>query len=125
MDNYRIVRKLGSAVLSFSLIHSAAAGTVVCEGTVEDLKFHQPGLVGLRLSSMNASMWVCSMNENFTPPGASTITPSACKAMYASLLAAKLSNSTLTGVYFDGDQVPTSCNTVQIGSSVYLRHFEF
>jgi hypothetical protein len=119
----RFIRTLGLIYCCFSVIHSAQAGTVICEGTVEDLRFHQPGLIGLRLSSMNDFMWICNINEPFNPPGASTISTSTCKTIYATLLAAKISKLTVQGVYFDGDQVPSSCSNVQAGGSVFIRHF--
>lgn len=105
------------------LAQSASAGTVVCEGAVEDLGIHQPGLVALRLSSMNMPFYVCNINADYRPAGADNISPATCKAIYASLLAAKHNNVIVRLAHFDGDQAPASCSTVQPGSQVYLRYF--
>ena len=119
-----IIRKLVPAVLAVTLLPTASAGTVVCEGTVSDLAIHQPGLVAVRLSSMNYPVFICRIDGEYTPPGASTVSPATCKAQYAALLAAKSSNATLRSVYFDGDSIPTTCNgTVPPGAQVSMRYF--
>ena len=119
----KTTRKLFVAIASAAFLQPATAGTIICEGTVEDLIMHQPGLIALRLSSMNMPLYICNINSDYKPAGADVISAATCKVTYAALLAAKYNNAVVRGVYLDGDQVPASCNTVQPASYVYLRHF--
>lgn len=119
----KILGKLIITISSFALIAPSYAGTIVCEGTVEDLIMHQPGLIALRLSSMNMPLYICNVSADYRAAGTDNISASTCKVTYAALLAAKYNNATVRLAYFDGDQVPTSCNTVQPGTYIYLRHF--
>jgi hypothetical protein len=119
----RQLARLLLVALNFSLLSAANAGTVVCEGTVQELTLHQPGLVGLRLSSMSAPIFICRIDAEQSVPGAAPTSAANCKAMYASLLAAKLSGTVVHSAYFDGDQVPASCNTAQPWTYVSLRYF--
>lgn len=119
----RRIHQFFAIVLGLTLLPAAGAATIVCEGTIVDLTIHQPGLVGLRLSSMSSPMYICRVDAEYRPLGADSISPATCKTMYAGLLAAKYSNATVRAAYFDGDQVPASCDTTQSGAQVFLRHF--
>ena len=119
----RQLARLLFVALNFSLLSAANAGTVVCEGTVQELTLHQPGLVGLRLSSMSAPVFIYRIDAEQTIPGAASTSAANCKAMYAGLLAAKISGTFVHGAYFDGDQVPASCNAAQFWTYVSLRSF--
>ena len=109
-------------VVTPMMAHSAA---VVCEGTVATLSYHGPGVVYLQLSSMNTGVGICSVDTNWSPPGSQTgiTTPAACKLMYASLLAAKMSGTVVRSVYFDSDTAPSTCTQFVAWSQANLRHF--
>src|SRR5687767_4330248 len=81
---------------------SAQAGSLICSGTVAQVAYHQPGLVLLRLSSMNTPIVICSTDRDFDVPGAlaSSTTPAACKTIQANLLAAKATEAIITSLYF-------------------------
>lgn len=117
---------LSAAIVIGILCGHANAGTVVCSGTVAELGFHQPGLVFLRLSSMNVPAIICSLNAEWVVPGFGyTGTVSNCKIMYAGLLAAKLSGAAVSQFYFDGDSVPANCASFASWTSVGLRYYNF
>lgn len=82
---------------------------------------HQPGFVGVRLSSMNDQAFVCRLDADYYPAGAAMITPSVCKAIYAGLLTAKVNKETINALWFDGDAVPTSCTSWIGAAQVNLR----
>lgn len=117
-----IYKKIISVVVAsatFSL--NAQAGSIGCGGNIDMLVIHQPGLVGIKLSSMNTYVFVCSLDVTVTPAGAGSIQPSTCKAIYAALLGAKLQNKSINDLIFDGDGVPASCDTWPGFSQVFLR----
>jgi len=121
------LKRIVLPVLLAAVASPAHAGNIVCSGTVEQIAYHQPGLLMIRLSSMNVSTFFCSTDSNWAPAGslAGVTTPGACKTLYATFLAAKLAGGTLNNVYFDGDQVPTSCNTFPNWTKVNLRYFDY
>jgi len=119
----RHLARLLFVVLNFSVLSSVSAGTLMCEGKVEEVTLHQPGLVGLRLSSMSAPIIICRIDAEQSVPGAAATSAANCKAMYAGLLAAKFGGTVVRSAYFDGDQVPASCNTAQAWTYVSLRYF--
>lgn len=121
---HKFLKGIAATVLSISTLSSAHAGTVVCAGTVDEVAIHQPGLVAVRLSSMNGYLFVCRLDADYTPAGASTISSATCKGIYAALLTARNTGNAVKSAYFDGDAVPTSCNTVQQGSQVFLRFLD-
>jgi hypothetical protein len=104
--------------------HSAQSATVICSGTVAQLSYHQPEKLFLKLSSMNYEVAVCSTDSEWIVPGSTSgnTSVSACKTIYATLLAAKLSGVTISNLYLDGDQVPASCSTFASWTSVSLRY---
>jgi hypothetical protein len=87
---------------------NAAAGTIICQGTVELVSIHQPGYVGVMLSSMSNYVIVCRLDETYTPPGAASISPATCKALYAGLITARVNRYNIDAIYFDGDAIPAS-----------------
>lgn len=99
-------------VLTSVLAGQASAGELWCAGTVENVGFHSPGRLMLKLSSMNTPVFICSTDETWAPAGANgySTTPAACKTLYATLLAARTSGTALQTVLFDGGQVPAACN---------------
>jgi len=110
----RQVRTLSVALLAASATTPAFAGTVVCAGTVTELTYTMEGgsfdpIVLLRLSSMNTPVKVCSLSQNWTI-GVFTTTPTACKALYGAMLAARLSGNAVNDVYFDfSGSSPSTC----------------
>jgi len=104
----------------------AHGGTVVCSGTVEQLAYHQPGRLMIRLSSMNVPVFICSADHDWEPAGSfSSTSPAACKTLYATLLAARLTRGTIGSMYFDGDEGPASCGAFSRWTSVNVRYFEY
>jgi len=105
---------------------SYAEGTVTCAGTVDKIQYHIPGVYYLKLSSMNQAVAFCSSESNWAPAGESrTITPETCKQLYSTFLSAKMAGKEFSVVYFDGDDVPTSCNTWGDWKSASVRFFSF
>jgi hypothetical protein len=111
--------------LSMALSSVAHSATVVCSGTVDQLAYHQPGQILLRLSSMNVPVVICSTDVEWNVPGSlsGATSPSACKTLYATLLTSKLTHSQVSSMYFDGDQVPSTCNSFVDWTRVNLRYF--
>jgi hypothetical protein len=92
---------------------STQAQTVVCGGTISVLAYHQPSMLLLQLSSVNAPVIICSVDQEGVVPGAPTrnTSPAACRAIYASLLSAKASGTKTKSLCLDGSDVPASCNS--------------
>lgn len=102
------------------------AGTVVCSGTVKSISYHSPDRVYVRLSSMNTIVNICRTNSTHSVSGTSyTTAPETCQYFVSVLLAAKLSGKQITNMYFDGDQVPSSCNSWESWRQANVRHFQF
>jgi hypothetical protein len=104
----------------------AWSGTVVCSGTVDGISFHANNTFMVKLSSMNTAVFFCSPDGTFGVPGTSYTTgPETCKALVAMLIAARETGRTITGMYFDGDDVPASCNSWGNWKSANIRHFNY
>ncbi|SNB46510.1 hypothetical protein SAMN06269301_1977 [Geobacter sp. DSM 9736] len=108
-------------------VPASYAEAVVCGGTVQTLAYHQPGKLLLRLSSMNTPVYICSTDADWVVPGslAGSTSPAACKAIYATLLAAKTSGAPIPDMYFDGDQLPANCISFAPWSEANVRYFSF
>jgi len=125
------MKALTSLALSVALVAAATpnarAGTLVCGGTVEQVAYHVPGRVMLRLSGMNTFVFICSTDSEWVVPGSQfgNTTVSACKAIYATFLAARATGATINGLYLDGDQVPASCASFAPWVNVSVRHFAY
>lgn len=112
-------------VLAITSVNSFG-GTVVCTGTVDALAYHAGEGLMLRLSSMNTPVFICSPDSTWSVSGTLyTTPPQSCKALYASFLTAKVTRASLPAVYFDGDEVPTACNTWASWSRANIRFFNF
>lgn len=117
-------RALAHAALFGALVANAAAGELACAGTVDQIAFHAPGRIMLRLGSMNVPVFICSTDSDWIVAGTGyTTTPAACKALYASFLAARTTGGTQHTVVFDGDQVPASCNAWPTWAHATIRYF--
>lgn len=112
-------------MLFFGIILNGYAATVVCGGTIAELAYHQPGQLMIKLSSMNTRVFFCSTDSVWSVSGSisGTTSPEACKALYASFLTIKASGTTIASMYFDGDQVPTTCNSFPEWSGASIRFF--
>jgi hypothetical protein len=115
-----------AALVSVSAPVSALAGTLVCGGTVVTLSYHANGQFMIRLSDMNVPVFFCTPDSTWSLPAAAGVStpPEACKAMYATFLAARLSGTPVNNMYFDGD-VPASCNAWPAWTSANIRHYLF
>ena len=125
--SFSLRRTLLPALLA-AVAAQAHGGTVVCSGTVEQLAYHQPGRLRVRLSSMNVPVFICSAESDWQPAGSlsGSTSPAACKTLYATLLAARLTRGTINSMYFDGDDVPASCNAFSgFWLGVNVRYFEY
>ena len=121
-----VFRKIGCAAVVLFVGSSAMAGTVVCSGTVEALSYHASGTFMIRLSSMNIPVFFCRPDSEFSVSGTTyTTPPETCKTLYATFLAARESGRTISGMYFDGDDVPTTCDTWGPWKSANIRYFVY
>ena len=109
-----------------STAFNVQAATVVCSGTVEQISYHQPGVLYVRLSNMNVPVAICSLNTEWVQPGSmSGTTPvESCKAIFAALLAAKHAGTHIGMMYFDGDQVPATCGAFASWTKANVRYFD-
>jgi hypothetical protein len=103
----------------------ASAGNIMCAGTVELLSYHSPDTFMVRLSSMDMPVFFCKPNATFTVPGAGGYSTSAetCRALVATFIAARESGRSFGGIWFDGDDVPATCNAWGSWKSANIRHF--
>jgi len=107
-------------------VHSvlAAAGTVVCSGKVESLAYHANNRLMVKLDSMNVPVFFCSPDSEWIVTGTDHKTgPETCKAMYSTFLAAKMSGLAINNMYFDGDQVPSTCNSWGNWQQANIRYY--
>ena len=106
--------------------NSAWAGTVVCSGTVDAISFHSNNTFMIKLSSMNTAVFFCNPESTFSVPGTTYTTgPQTCKALLGMFLAARESGRTVNSIYFDGDDVPTTCDAWGNWKSAHIRYFSY
>ncbi|MCJ8273994.1 MAG: hypothetical protein MJK04_31920 [Psychrosphaera sp.] len=104
----------------------ALAGEIICGGTVESLAYHTTDSFMIKLSSMNTPVYFCNPQKIWTVSGTTGETgPETCKMMYSTFLAAKTMKTSFAGIYFDGDEVPTSCDKWESWKPANIRYFEF
>jgi hypothetical protein len=121
---HKFFRRTTQVIFLVATMASAHAGTLTCVGTVDKLAFHSPGRLVLNLSSMNTPVFVCSTDAEWIVAGSGyTTSPAACKALYATFLAARTTGGTLDYIHFDGDQVPASCTSFPAWTNVNVRYF--
>jgi hypothetical protein len=103
---------------------SAASAELVCGGTVDVLAYHANNKLMLKLSNMNVPVFFCSPDSEWVVAGTPYKTgPQTCQTLYSTFLAAKLAGKSLSSVYFDGEQVPASCNSWGNWSVANIRYF--
>jgi hypothetical protein len=123
----KFAQRILAAVALTAITSFAHSASLYCNGaTVAQLSIHQPGVVYLRLSSMNTVVGICSLDNNWAPAGslAGVTSAAACKAMYAALIVAKQNNAPIPQMLFDGDQVPASCNAFVAWQGVNVRYYD-
>ncbi|NQZ08774.1 MAG: hypothetical protein HRT35_16585 [Algicola sp.] len=104
----------------------ALAGELTCSGTIESLGYHANNKFMIKLSSMNTLVFFCNPEENWIVPGAGYQTGAeSCKMMYSTFLAAKTLKTSFGGIYFDGDDVPASCDKWESWKSANIRFYQF
>ena len=104
---------------------SAHGGTVVCDGKVVTLAYHASNTLRIKLDSMNDSVFFCNPDSEWSVAGTTYVTgPNTCKTMYSTFLAAKMADKPLSNVYFDGVQVPASCDGWGNWSNANIRYYE-
>lgn len=113
-------------LVSVLLSVQAHAATVVCSGTVEDVSYHASDKLMVRLSSMNTPVFFCNTAAEWVVAGSSYRTSvETCKALYSMFLTARVSGIPVRSMYFDGDDVPATCNSWGSWKSASIRHFKF
>lgn len=122
-------KEIPGLMMGFLLLASASpayAATLICGGKVEALSYHASNKLMIKLSSMNAPVFFCSPEHEWTVTGTAFKTgPETCKAFYATFLAAKVAGDTIKNMYFDGDQVPAACDAWSSWQSANIRHFVY
>lgn len=125
----RIARSKACAIaagLAIGLVSHADAGTLTCAGTVQKLAFHAPGRLMLQLSDMNTPVFICSTDGDWVvADGGYVTTPSACKALYSTFLAARVSGGSINYIHFDGAQVPATCSSWPAWANATVRYFGY
>ena len=120
-----MLKKLFFALPIATVASTASAGTLVCSGTVDELSYHASGNFMLRLSSMNKAVMFCSPEQEWVVPGTAYKTgPEVCKMLYSTFLAAKMTGKPIHNLYWDGDQVPTSCIGWGDWFKANIRHYK-
>lgn len=105
---------------------AAQAGTVICSGTVQALSYHAGIGLMIQLSSMNTVVFFCDPDNAWTVSGTTLTTPvAACRSMWALFMQAKASGAAVNNMYFDGDNVPATCDAWAAWSRANIRHFVF
>jgi len=110
--NRKAVLSLCAVLLA--LTARAQAATVVCSGTIDTLQFDATATGGefsIKLSSMNIPVYFCDPDNSFAAPGSGySISATTCRSLYATFLAAKVSGTPVANMYFDGSEVPATCD---------------
>ena len=111
-------------LIGFLFAMNANAGTVVCSGKVAELAYHANNNFMIRLDSMNRAVFFCSPDSEFTVSGTAYVTGTeTCKVLYSTFLSAKMAGKSINAMYFDGDQVPASCDGWTDWNSANIRYF--
>lgn len=103
---------------------NVVARELICSGEVDTLSYHTDSQLMIKLSSMNTPVFFCSPDNQWVVNGTAYKTsPQACQTMYSTFLAAKMAGKPVTNMYFDGDQVPGSCNGWSSWAKANIRHY--
>jgi hypothetical protein len=119
--------KIAATVIAAVMAVNAQAGTIVCSGTIETLQFdatNTGGYLSIRLSSMNVPVYFCDPDNPWNGTGSGySISAATCRTLYATFLAARISGQPVTNMYFDGSDVPASCDGWAAWKSANIRHY--
>jgi hypothetical protein len=119
-------KKLAAVIAAALFVTPCFGASVTCSGTVTRIALHANNTFMLQLSSMNAPVFFCTPEAEFTVPGTSYKTgPQTCKALLAIFLSAKATGAQINNLYFDGDAVPATCNGWASWQSANVRYFDF
>jgi hypothetical protein len=120
------MKKISLTILLMTTwVAHSLAGTVVCSGTVDRIAFHSSDKVMLKLSSMDAEVFICSLSSVWAnSEGSDTTDPATCRAMFDMLLSAKALGTPVNSMYFDGVDVPTACDQWGAWKSAHIRYFQ-
>jgi hypothetical protein len=109
-------------LLLFSTI--CYGSTLQCSGTVDKLGLHASDKIMLKLSTMNRAVFICSPSYDWEVAGTNYKTSSeTCKSMLSMLMHAKATNAQMGNVWFDGDNVPESCDEWSSWKTANVRYF--
>lgn len=86
---------------------NAAAGSLVCSGTVDSVAYHGNDKLMVKLSSMNTAVFFRDPNKAWSVTGASgrVMNSETCKAVFSMFLSARATKEVISRVHFDGDKV--------------------
>lgn len=108
------------------LCTKAFAGTVVCGGVVESIAMHSHDSFMVKLSSMNKPVFVCSTASTWSIAGTSyTTSPETCKSLISVFLTSKSTNTPIATMYFDGADVPATCDGWGDWKNANIRFFSY
>ncbi len=119
------LRKIVSTFILFLLFSQGAwSGTVICSGKVTSLAYHANNRFMIQLDSMNVPVFFCNPDSEWVIGGTSYKTGTeSCKMLYSTFLAAKMAGKTISSMYFDGDQVPGTCDGWNNWNSANIRYY--
>lgn len=121
-----IYKKSLSVLVATLLSFQVNAATVACTGTVEELSYHASNQLMIRLSSMNTPVYICNPSSEWVVPGTAYRTSAeTCRVLYSTFLTARVSGIPIRNLYFDGDDVPATCDTWGSWKSANIRHYKF
>ena len=121
-----MLKRFAFAVSITVFASAASAGSLICSGTVDELSYHASGNFMLRLSSMNKAVMFCNPEQEWIVPGTTYKTgPEVCKMLYSTFLAAKTTGTPIHNMYWDGDQVPTSCTGWGDWIKANIRYYKY
>ncbi len=117
------MKRLISLALVMICTHSMA-GSLGCEGTVEAVAYHGNDKLMVQLSSMNAPVFFCNPNQQWSVPGAEgrVMSGETCKTVFSMLLTARTTQQYVQRIHFDGDSVPASCGEFANQAEVFIRY---
>ena len=105
----KLIKLIPLTVLMLSI--NVNAGSLVCDNTkVKKLAYHGSNKLMVQLDNMNSAVFFCNPDAEWRVSGSSYyMGPETCKAIYSTLLSAKVTGAK-TRIHFEGDDVPSSCN---------------
>lgn len=105
-------------------LSTANTAELTCAGKVRQVNYHAPDAFMLQLDGMDAPVFFCRPNATWSVPG-TTYTTSAetCRTLVGVFMSAKALDKAFAVIYFDGADVPASCNSWGAWKSANVRYF--